>query len=432
MLTRLRPTLSPCERVLSRRKMSHFKVIEHKVRCQNIRERPGAVEPGFEHHLRLALKQYVPKDNPHPREGDVTIIGAHGNGFPKELYEPLWDEIYEKLRAANRQIRGIWIADVAHQGQSGVLNESILGDDPSWLDHSRDLFALVNKYQDDMPHPIIGIGHSMGGMQLAHLSLMHPSLFQALILVDPVVQKGNPSKELALPTTYRRDWWPSRKEALQKFQSNPFYQAWDRRVLEKWVEYGLRDTPTRLYPQPNENGQQSVTLTTTKAQELFTFLRAAYIDERSGLRRGSPRGEVHPSEIDDFPFYRPEPAHIFRHLGELNPSVLYVFGESSPFSSPAARREKIQATGTGLGGNGGASQGRVKEAIVPSGHLAPMESVTECATASSNFIQDELSGWEARTRKLRGAWKGVTQQERVSIDDQWRKHIGELPKKPRL
>ena len=51
----------------------------------------------------------------------------------QELYEPLWDEIYEKLRAANRQIRGIWIADVAHQGQSGVLNESILGDDRTWL-----------------------------------------------------------------------------------------------------------------------------------------------------------------------------------------------------------------------------------------------------------------------------------------------------------
>lgn len=63
--------------------MSHFRVVEHTIRGQNIRERPGAVEPGHEHKLRLAVKQYVPKDNPHPQKGDITLIGTHANGFPK-------------------------------------------------------------------------------------------------------------------------------------------------------------------------------------------------------------------------------------------------------------------------------------------------------------------------------------------------------------
>lgn len=45
----------------------------------------------------------------------------------QELYEPLWDELYERLSSMNRRIRAIWIADVAQQGQSGVLNESIIG-----------------------------------------------------------------------------------------------------------------------------------------------------------------------------------------------------------------------------------------------------------------------------------------------------------------
>lgn len=49
--------------------------------------------------------------------------------MPQELYEPFWDELYERMKAHNRSIRSIWIADVAQQGQSGVLNESILGDD---------------------------------------------------------------------------------------------------------------------------------------------------------------------------------------------------------------------------------------------------------------------------------------------------------------
>jgi hypothetical protein len=47
----------------------------------------------------------------------------------QELYEPLWDDMYESLKAKGVGIRGIWIADVAHQGASGVLNEKKLGND---------------------------------------------------------------------------------------------------------------------------------------------------------------------------------------------------------------------------------------------------------------------------------------------------------------
>jgi len=45
------------------------------------------------------------------------------------LYEPLWDELYERLKAKDIRIRAIFIADVAHQGASGVLNERKLGND---------------------------------------------------------------------------------------------------------------------------------------------------------------------------------------------------------------------------------------------------------------------------------------------------------------
>jgi hypothetical protein len=49
--------------------------------------------------------------------------------FPKEMYEPLWEDVYKEMKALGRQIRGIWIADVAHLGASSVLNEGILGND---------------------------------------------------------------------------------------------------------------------------------------------------------------------------------------------------------------------------------------------------------------------------------------------------------------
>ncbi|KAJ5795361.1 hypothetical protein N7457_001960 [Penicillium paradoxum] len=415
--------------------MSHFRVIKHEVRAQNVRERPGAVKFGHERELRLEVKQYIPRDNPFPTEGDLTIIGAHANGFPKvELYEPLWDDIYENLRAHNRRIRAIWIADVVQQGQSGVLNEAILGDDPSWFDHGRDLLFVLNQFQDQITQPIIGVGHSMGGMQLTHLSLMHPSLFQGLILIDPVIQLENPSLKYALPSTYRRDHWPSRVEAANKFRSSSFYRAWDPRVLEKWIEYGLRDLPTKVYPICHETGTQqpAVTLTTPKTQELFTFLRSSYVDRRSGLPRGSPQEEMHPDDIDNSPFYRPEPPHIFRRLPELKPAVMYLFGSSSDLSSPTARQDKLRITGTGVGGSGGVSRGRVQEVVLPCGHLVPMELVRESAQASGDFIDSELSYWESQTSAFRKAWECIPQDERVTIDKQWEDNIGPLPKRPKL
>jgi len=45
------------------------------------------------------------------------------------MYEPLWDELYERLRAKGIAINSIFIADVAHQNASGILNERKLGND---------------------------------------------------------------------------------------------------------------------------------------------------------------------------------------------------------------------------------------------------------------------------------------------------------------
>lgn len=62
---------------------SIFEIKEYTLECQHIREYARATVESQEAVLHLAIKQYIPLDNPHPKEGDVTIIGAHANGFPK-------------------------------------------------------------------------------------------------------------------------------------------------------------------------------------------------------------------------------------------------------------------------------------------------------------------------------------------------------------
>jgi hypothetical protein len=148
--------------------MSLFRVIDHRFPCQYVREYPRATSTCQEDVLYLAVKQYVPLSNPKPKPGDVTIIAASANGFPKELYEPLWDDLLARItnNPYGWQTRSIWIADVAQQGESGLINGPVLGNDPNWHDHARDLLHMINLQRDEMPRPIVGIGHSMGGNQM--------------------------------------------------------------------------------------------------------------------------------------------------------------------------------------------------------------------------------------------------------------------------
>ncbi|CAK39251.1 uncharacterized protein An07g00270 [Aspergillus niger] len=62
---------------------SPWKIVEHRVPCQHVREYPAATTITQESVLYLAVKQYIPLTNINPRPGDATIIVAPGGGFGK-------------------------------------------------------------------------------------------------------------------------------------------------------------------------------------------------------------------------------------------------------------------------------------------------------------------------------------------------------------
>lgn len=61
-----------------------FRIVEHTIAGQHIREYAGATRYDQEDVLKLNVKQYIPmstQDRVPPNA--LTLIGAHGIGFPK-------------------------------------------------------------------------------------------------------------------------------------------------------------------------------------------------------------------------------------------------------------------------------------------------------------------------------------------------------------
>ncbi|KAL4734074.1 alpha/beta-hydrolase [Aspergillus similis] len=380
---------------------STFTVTEHVIEASHIREYARATKPSNE-VLKLVVKQYSPKSNPDPQPGDLTIIGTHGSGYPKELYEPIWEELYYELSSHGIRIRSIWIADTANQNASGVVNEAVIGDDPSWFDHARDLLYMTNQFKFDMPQPIVGIGHSFGAGQLVMLSLLHPRLFTSLILIEPVIEKdiyAGMGPELVRYSLSRENSWSSPAEAEAHFRK--LFKKWDARVLTRWMEHGLR----RMSKSAAAGTEVAVTLTTHPYQEVNQYLRPNF-DRKKPASGDVTHIDIIGPDHTTAPFYRTEPVLLWKLLGNIRPPVLYLFGKASPLSGPVSRKEKLERTGRGIGGSGGYKMGRVKGvAIEGATHQLPFEKVGRIASESARWLKIEIELWKEKEESIRHSWE---------------------------
>ena len=271
---------------------------------------------------------------------------------------------------------------------------------------------------------------------------MHPRLLSTLVLMDPVIQRHHvpesdpPSKShvagvpiVARLSTHRRDIWPSRESAAQGFKKSPAYKAWDPRVLDRYIKYGLRDLPTAIHPLETTslNGKLPVTLTTSLHQEVFTFLRPNY---ENLPRNGKPvnritHPDLNPPTTGGYPFYRPEPPMTFERLPHLRPSVMYIFGAHSELSPAAARQAKMDFTGIGYGGSGGAAEDRVRSVCFEKGgHLFPLEMVNESADIAADWVGSEMRRWREEEAAFNAEWNKKSKIEKMTIDEEWKRNIG--------
>ncbi|KAK4499146.1 hypothetical protein PRZ48_009658 [Zasmidium cellare] len=379
-----------------------WSITTHNIPASHVRGFERGVRDEETSKLQLAVKQYTPRANFKPSRGDVTFIMVGGIDNSKETFEPLFDDLLQHFPA----IRNIWAVDPATYGKSFWLNRDTIGDEFNWLDIPRDVLHMINHFQDLMPTPIIGIGHSLGGALLTVLSTWHPRLFTGLILTEPAY---GPKKGISWPTpnkfypsvlvAKRKDTWPSREEARKTFVKSPVFKSYDLRVVDKIVEHDLVDVSSLDEKARASLGQVdpglSVTLATPKA-----ITESIWVHPRPKLTGfpSNPGDDIPDEHVNPIPgFGRPEAPVTWQSIPYLYPPTLLVWGaESELFGEKRAANRKYTAgvMGTGHGGGGGLATGQVTEATIAGAHHhIPFEKPLDLAKAAASWSKKIQDGW---------------------------------------
>lgn len=387
----------------------NFIIHEHAIPAQHIRELPNAlaVDEGTpEATLYLSVKQYIPKNNINPQRGDITIVGFHANGYNKEIYEPLWDDLLLQLSTTTEgiRIRGIWMTDVASQGQSYIMNEQKLADGISWDDHARDVLHLINVHRDQMVPPLVGIGHSMGAIQLLELCRIHPRLFHSVAFLEPwlsLMTKAQSPEQLRKRSMARNKVYGSIEAAREAHRKVPLHRTWDPRCFDRYMDTAFRQLPTLLHD-TNDSGL----VPTTPA--IMTFHSARRVTSRPIDMNPQTASRLdrlaYPDRIYDFPidwaYCMPQAIEKARHLPHLRPRVLFLYGGTESVIPLEQKPAILQTTGTDSGGSGGKRLGCVEEDVVTGGHFFPFDNPRGTAARLGTWLQKEQMAWRREKAML--------------------------------
>lgn len=160
---------------------------------------------------------------------------SHANGFPAQSYAPILGAL-----SAHFDVR--YLPLFGHDSRYPVTD--------GWPFLVNELITQIEKY----PEPVIGVGHSLGGVLTGFAASQRPDLFRCIILLDPPCL--NPMKSLllwSLKKMNRQSWvtfeaqalnrrkhWKDKETALTYFSSRPFFQSFDPKMLEAYVEHGTK------------------------------------------------------------------------------------------------------------------------------------------------------------------------------------------------
>lgn len=177
------------------------------------------------------------------------LVFAHANGFPAGSYRRFLEPLGRDYRIAAPE-------KLAHHADYPPA--------PNWSALADELLDFIAGETAD---PVVGVGHSMGGVFTFLAALRQPRRFRAFVMLDPPAPFGPSAWMMALAkrfgfidrvtpagrTAGRRAHWADREQALAYFRSKGLFKRFDPRCLEDYVDAGTEpaEDGLRLVYQPD-------------------------------------------------------------------------------------------------------------------------------------------------------------------------------------
>lgn len=172
-----------------------------------------------------------------------TLHFAVANGFPPETYQPLLAYFTPHYQVVSLPPRALWGSE---QPPLPYTPQT-----PDWRQVAQDLITGIEHYE---LKDVIAIGHSFGGVASTLAAIERPELFKALILLDPTFlpehvtdmlrslrEAGIADQHpLAQGALKRTNWFPSEKEAFERFRTRKLFAQWSDESLQSYVQHGTR------------------------------------------------------------------------------------------------------------------------------------------------------------------------------------------------
>lgn len=169
------------------------------------------------------------------------IFFAHANGFPSATYGKLFASLAPDFH-------------VAHLSQHG--HDPRFPVDNNW----RNLVDELIYHLQQQDEPVLGVGHSLGGMLHLHAAIRCPHLYRGVVMLDsPVLTRTDQwviraAKRFGLidrltparRTLGRREEFADRDAARAYFAGKSLFRSFDPDCFEAYLEHGLCAMDDRL------------------------------------------------------------------------------------------------------------------------------------------------------------------------------------------
>lgn len=175
----------------------------------------------------------------HAFGGDGPILHfAHANAYPPACYRQFIAPFLAHYRVEAICHRPLWP-----------------GSDPAELQGDWQIIAddLIAYFEQQGWETVIGMGHSLGAVATLYAAVKRPSLFRALVLIEPVflpphllqLAAANPEQAALTPlvqsAVYRRRRWPNRQDAFDRFRAKSVFARWSDEALWDYVRFAMRE-----------------------------------------------------------------------------------------------------------------------------------------------------------------------------------------------